>query len=64
MQGVCACAWKHSKTSRHLAVENGDVTADSYSPKENLLTTTVQWRWRARRLFSSAAEAGHVERAS
>lgn len=32
------CAWKHSKTSRHLAVENGDVTADSYSPKENLLT--------------------------
>jgi len=59
------CAWKHSKTSRHLAVENGDVTADSYSPKENLLTATVQWR--ARRLISSHLQQqrrGHGERAS
>ena len=59
------CAWEeHSKTSRQLAVENGDVTADSYSPKENLLTATVQWRWRARRLISFAAEAMLSEQAS
>lgn len=37
------CQVVASKTGRHPAVENGDVTADSYSPKENLLTATAQF---------------------